>query len=113
MIYHVAHPYLPKLKRQARHLSNPVTPQPNLTALDTTKFEGREGKDGEGKGVQMKAFKMYQKLGQMKKRSRGEKGEKEKDTKEEGSRVRVREREKRGRREREVPGSASSKFSLL
>ena len=30
-----------------------------------------EGKDGEGKGVQMKAFKMYQKLGQMKKRSGG------------------------------------------
>ena len=51
-------------------------------------------------GVQMKAFKMYQKLGHMKKR-RGEKGEKEKDTKEEGRRVRVRERENRGRRERE------------
>lgn len=39
--------------------------------MDTTKFEGREGKDEEGKGVQMKAFKMYQKLGQMKKRSGG------------------------------------------
>ena len=43
----------------------------------------------------------------------GERREREGYKGEEGSRVRVREREKRGRREREVPGSASSKFSLL